>query len=417
METPARSSRAHRLNRGPPYFQSWSLSAVAIVLVVVTMLCGRAVGELIETGDNGDLINRGGLVMSTTDGTRTYSVPINQLPLDANHDQANTRKVKNFVNNLVLYTSDTDREFSTGNLAFISCDSSNGNNASATFLKAISQKPQPYCVIFYTVEHDYCDYNPQQDYNYDLVFTTLDRESANDFQLLMNTTGDKLDVSINYDSSVEDQPTQQDRNSLSSNQNNSVLGPSPSTSVALIILYSITGASGTLRPASTPVWPPRQSRAKGLARAVLDTLPIVRFGDPPAPGGANDGIVKPTDLEMAPDSITSRTSEEDRRRSVVPSVASQSTPNVSGIAQVSGEDAVAREGAEPAVMSTSEMDPSQLRCPVCMEDFESGVDLRVLPCHHSFHPDCIDPWLLNVAGSCPLCRIDLRLKTSVNPSK
>lgn len=55
------------------------------------MLCGRAVGELIETGDNGDLINRGGLVMSTTDGTRTYSVPINQLPLDANHDQANTR--------------------------------------------------------------------------------------------------------------------------------------------------------------------------------------------------------------------------------------------------------------------------------------------------------------------------------------
>lgn len=105
---------------------------------------------------------------------------------------------------------------------------------------------------------------------------------------------------------------------------------------------------------------------------------------------------------MAPDSITSRMSEEDRRRSVVPSVASHSVPNVSGVAPVSGEDAVAREGAEPAVMSTSEMDPSQLRCPVCMEDFESGVDLRVLPCHHSFHPDCIDPWLLNVAGSCPL---------------
>ncbi|KAH0614941.1 uncharacterized protein H6S33_000577 [Morchella sextelata] len=427
METPARSSRAHRLNRGPLYFQPWSLPAVAIVLVVVTMLSGRAVGELIQTGDNGDLINRSGLVMSTTDGTRTYSVPINQLPLDANHDQANTRKVKNFVNNLVLYTSDTDREFSTGNLAFISCDSSNGNNASAAFLKAISQKPQPYCVIFYTVEHDYCDYNPQQDYNYDLVFTTLDRESANDFQLLMNTTGDKLDVTINYDSSVEDQPTQQDRNSLSSNQNNSVLGPSPSTSVALIILYSITGVItalflliiliGAIRahrhperygPRAPRFGRPRQSRAKGLARAVLDTLPIVRFGDPPAPEGANDGIVKPTDLEMAPDSITSRTSEDDRRRSVVPSVASQSTPSVSGIAPVSGEDAAAREGAEPAVMSTSEMDPSQLRCPVCMEDFESGVDLRVLPCHHSFHPDCIDPWLLNVAGSCPLCRIDLR---------
>lgn len=98
METPARSSRAHRLNRGPPYFQSWSLSAVTIVLVVVTMLCGRAVGGLIETGDNGDLINRSGLVMSTTDGTRTYSVPINQLPLDANRDQANTRvRYKHYI--------------------------------------------------------------------------------------------------------------------------------------------------------------------------------------------------------------------------------------------------------------------------------------------------------------------------------
>lgn len=423
METPARYSRSHRyrLSRGLP-FQSWSLSAVAIILVVVAMLSGRTMGELVETGDNGDMINRGGLVMSTNTGNRTFSVPINQLPLGVNHDQATTRKVRNFVNTLVLYSSGTDREFSTGNLAFISCDSSNGNNASAAFLQAISQRPQPSCVIFYSVEHDYCDLSPQVDYNYDLVFTTLDREIANDFQLLMDTTDGQLDVTISYDRSVEDTSTIQDPNGLAANQNNSVLGPSPSTSVALIILYSITGVItalflliiliGAIRahrhperygPRAPRFGRPRQSRAKGLARAVLDTLPIVRFGDQPAPEGANDGIVKPADLEMAPDSITSRTSEEDRRRSAVPSVASQSPPNASGTAPAAGED-----GAEPAAMSTSEIDPSQLRCPVCMEDFESGVDLRVLPCHHSFHPDCIDPWLLNVAGSCPLCRIDLR---------
>jgi hypothetical protein len=28
--------------------------------------------------------------------------------------------------------------------------------------------------------------------------------------------------------------------------------------------------------------------------------------------------------------------------------------------------------------------------------------VRVLPCNHSFHPACIDPWLLNVSGTCPL---------------
>jgi hypothetical protein len=25
-----------------------------------------------------------------------------------------------------------------------------------------------------------------------------------------------------------------------------------------------------------------------------------------------------------------------------------------------------------------------------------------LPCKHQFHPACIDPWLINVSGTCPL---------------
>jgi len=56
----------------------------------------------------------------------------------------------------------------------------------------------------------------------------------------------------------------------------------------------------------------------------------------------------------------------------------------------------------------TEPDPNQIRCPVCLDDFEEDQEVRVLPCSHSFHTNCIDPWLLNVAGSCPLCRIDLR---------
>ena len=45
-------------------------------------------------------------------------------------------------------------------------------------------------------------------------------------------------------------------------------------------------------------------------------------------------------------------------------------------------------------------------CPICIVDFEEGDDLRVLPCEgkHRFHQTCVDPWLLELSSSCPLCR-------------
>ncbi|GAA5823060.1 hypothetical protein JCM11251_007470 [Rhodosporidiobolus azoricus] len=48
-------------------------------------------------------------------------------------------------------------------------------------------------------------------------------------------------------------------------------------------------------------------------------------------------------------------------------------------------------------------------CPICFTEFEPGDELRVLPCdqRHIFHTGCIDPWLLEVSSSCPLCRLDL----------
>ncbi|KAJ9118676.1 hypothetical protein QFC22_003896 [Naganishia vaughanmartiniae] len=47
-------------------------------------------------------------------------------------------------------------------------------------------------------------------------------------------------------------------------------------------------------------------------------------------------------------------------------------------------------------------------CPICLLEFEQGDDVRLLPCQqaHSYHKECIDPWLLNVSSSCPLCRKD-----------
>lgn len=42
-------------------------------------------------------------------------------------------------------------------------------------------------------------------------------------------------------------------------------------------------------------------------------------------------------------------------------------------------------------------------CPICLEEFYVGNEVRGLPCAHNFHIECIDEWLrLNV--KCPRCR-------------
>ncbi|XP_051123309.1 E3 ubiquitin-protein ligase SIS3 [Andrographis paniculata] len=42
-------------------------------------------------------------------------------------------------------------------------------------------------------------------------------------------------------------------------------------------------------------------------------------------------------------------------------------------------------------------------CPICLEEFHVGNEVRGLPCAHNFHVDCIDQWLrLNI--KCPRCR-------------
>ncbi|KAL6114877.1 rnf215 [Pungitius sinensis] len=52
-------------------------------------------------------------------------------------------------------------------------------------------------------------------------------------------------------------------------------------------------------------------------------------------------------------------------------------------------------------------DPSQPvetdNCAVCLEPFNNNQCLRVLPCLHEYHRDCVDPWLLQ-HHTCPLCK-------------
>lgn len=59
----------------------------------------------------------------------------------------------------------------------------------------------------------------------------------------------------------------------------------------------------------------------------------------------------------------------------------------------------------PSRSETNEMFASSACCPICIEEFEPGERLRVLPrCKHLFHIDCILPWLTERQGCCPQCR-------------
>ncbi|KAI9283278.1 hypothetical protein BY458DRAFT_496058 [Sporodiniella umbellata] len=54
-------------------------------------------------------------------------------------------------------------------------------------------------------------------------------------------------------------------------------------------------------------------------------------------------------------------------------------------------------------------------CSICLEEYEEGSELRVLPCHHQFHAPCVDAWLMTKKKLCPICKRDITLNSDFSP--
>ncbi|KAL8687960.1 MAG: hypothetical protein Q9218_006011 [Villophora microphyllina] len=297
-------------------------------------------------------------------------------------------------------------------IAYISCDDSaypGQINAAQTFNTALAKSPPPVAIVLYSLNASRCTLSPNNNRD-SSIYSMKNNDDA--LGVLMRL---QRDVTGNGNSTIS---TSQGGGS----GGGGILGKSPTTAVAMIILYSITGlitalflciiVVGAIRAHRHPerygprniVGRPRQSRAKGLARAMLETLPIVKFGDNESPKPAN----QERDIEMAPPHTVPEAPGLDQpNHEAAASTGHTDTPEASNDASGTANPPDATTHPLPTADPMVNAD-NGLACSVCTDDFAKGQDVRVLPCNHKFHPECIDPWLLNVSATCPLCRVDLR---------
>ena len=339
----------------------------------------------------------------------------------------------------------------SNSFAFISCDDTAAAYPgyltpsvvlSFALAGAGSSKVFPQAIILYSEQSQHCNFSIQSDSPVDAIFTTIDPMVAAGIA--------RLQLSESSPGTTELLP---DLNSFSSdngstgagsgfNGNGFLGGPSPTTAVAMIILYSITGiitalfviiiVTGAVRAHRHPErYGPRagaagrsgQSRAKGIARAMLATLPIVKFGDqeatvPKPPATDRDIEMNSSETPNAHETGATNDGSDAAKES---EAAGRNEAAGTSLEQPISDDKKSENPAEGAEVAAAAghghnadgtQEDGTLGCSICTEDFNKGEEVRVLPCNHKFHPACVDPWLLNVSGTCPLCRIDLRPATA-----
>ncbi|KAJ5938661.1 hypothetical protein N7466_001795 [Penicillium verhagenii] len=323
----------------------------------------------------------------------------------------NTQKqIFSISGNLTKVVAEDSVDVNSTSIACIPCDSSDYPGpfkADRTVDTVDSESNPPGAIILYSSSASHCNLTTDDAAeSYSHIFTIINLQSST---VLQDAFG-----SNNTTATITSMSSVMSGVDTGSTTTQGTSGNSPNT--AMIILYSITGIitalflgiiiTGAVRAHRHPerygprrvAGRPRQSRARGIARAMLETIPIVKFGDEPAGDGVD---AAKRDVEMA-----SQNSGQHSPRSESIADVGETTP---GEIEVAAPEQETDHPITPVPESKPDAvpDAGNFSCPICTDDFIKGQDLRVLPCQHQFHPECIDPWLVNVSGTCPLCRIDL----------
>lgn len=307
------------------------------------------------------------------------------------------------------------------NAALIDCDNV------TDVIDALNQvlTNNPACTLLYSLTSESCHYTrPYRVFSADIgfVFTTVRSEGAraivdrvNQSPVLLHSVAWLNGTSLPED----DTPVVDDSGSG---------GTSENTKIAMGVLYGICGILalavcvlvllGTWRvhrhPERYGLAPPEQdqerqisddfnngggdtytppptrvAKAKGLAKAVLDAIPLFRVikGDPKT--GSETG----TENSCGPEASGSREKRISLPVDAKPALCSSS---------IKSSCDMSRMETLPVYIQQDD------NCAICFDAFEDDQIIRQLPCTHRFHADCVDHWLLNSSSQCPMCRMNLQ---------
>lgn len=284
-------------------------------------------------------------------------------------------------------------------VAFLSCDpAGNGSSPDPSSMLLTLMNSKPLAIVLYTTRLKWCslDHHPL---NFTTIFSMADPREANAIVgHLRNNTG-----------------------GLEIGSKTTIFGSAPGmytpledlvrrdASVAMGIIYGVTGLVGVLfialmiytyhsggmghRPfISRQMFRLRACyHTRGIAQTLLDTLPIIKFKQQKSEDDVENDAVEMASTTGGRDTIGSRGHDYD----------DDIEAEAQGAANNTNRANTDTDAATPAA-GDSEKAEDSLTCSICVEDFVTGEDVRVLPCDHHFHPACVDTWLVKVSGTCPL---------------
>ncbi|KAL2891384.1 Receptor homology region,transmembrane domain- and RING domain-containing protein 1 [Ceratocystis lukuohia] len=327
-------------------------------------------------------------------------------------------------------------------IIYLSCSGDTSSTASPNTMLNAMMAQKPLAILLYSTEANYCSLSYTGDLEFNRIFTVASMPVSVDILNSITDSANSLQAQI---SGI---------NAQTNRTRDTGERRSGGSAIAMSLLYGITGiisllfliivSTGAVRahryperygPRESLGNQPGQSRARGLARAVLGTLPIIKFGDPvppksermndvesghdivsPAPVARRDSSTQAATVLLAP--LSPVASESQIAKTKEPQSENEKQPNdtTTGNGQCNqSNESIKTNGDNNSNHNSNDDDNDHLGCSICTDDFQVGEDVRVLPCDHKFHPACVDPWLLNVSGTCPLCRFDLNTNSHISP--